>query len=113
MRALYIPGSLGEIRTLLSKIIRPGEFQKGTYCLAAFPELQSYRNTAVISAQPRTIAEIIHPEIDCFLIVAAVYDNLDCSDVMDSPHFSIATKLLEVMDSHLFLLVLSFTLVPC
>uniref|UniRef100_A0A8U7MGC2 Myosin VIIB n=1 Tax=Corvus moneduloides TaxID=1196302 RepID=A0A8U7MGC2_CORMO len=35
---------------------------------------------------------------------AAVYDNLDCSDVMDSPHFSIATKLLEVMDSHLLLL---------
>lgn len=56
-----------------------------------------------------TVAEMIHPEIDCFLIVAAVYDNLDCSDVMDSPHFSIATKLLEVMDSH-FLLVLSFTL---
>ncbi|TRZ19187.1 hypothetical protein HGM15179_007928 [Zosterops borbonicus] len=27
---------------------------------------------------------------------AAVYDNLDCSDVIDSPHFSIATKLLEV-----------------
>uniref|UniRef100_A0A8C3MFA8 Uncharacterized protein n=1 Tax=Geospiza parvula TaxID=87175 RepID=A0A8C3MFA8_GEOPR len=37
---------------------------------------------------------------------AAVYDNLDCSDVIDSPHFSIATKLLEVMDSHLLLLVL-------
>lgn len=50
---------------------------------------------------------MIHPEIDCFLIVAAVYDNLDCSDVMDSPHFSIATKLLEVMDSHLLLLLLS------
>uniref|UniRef100_A0A8C8AH26 Myosin VIIB n=1 Tax=Otus sunia TaxID=257818 RepID=A0A8C8AH26_9STRI len=32
---------------------------------------------------------------------AAVYDNLDCSDVMDSPHFSIATKLLEVDSSEL------------
>uniref|UniRef100_A0A803YQS9 Myosin VIIB n=1 Tax=Meleagris gallopavo TaxID=9103 RepID=A0A803YQS9_MELGA len=32
---------------------------------------------------------------------AAVYDNLDCSDVMDSPHFSIATKLLEVDYSEL------------
>ncbi|XP_059678564.1 unconventional myosin-VIIb [Gavia stellata] len=32
---------------------------------------------------------------------AAVYDNLDCSDVMDSPHFSIATKLLEVDASEL------------
>uniref|UniRef100_A0A8C8AHF2 Myosin VIIB n=1 Tax=Otus sunia TaxID=257818 RepID=A0A8C8AHF2_9STRI len=30
-----------------------------------------------------------------------VYDNLDCSDVMDSPHFSIATKLLEVDSSEL------------
>uniref|UniRef100_A0A8C4WI61 Myosin VIIB n=1 Tax=Gopherus evgoodei TaxID=1825980 RepID=A0A8C4WI61_9SAUR len=27
---------------------------------------------------------------------AAVYDNLDCSDVLDSSHFSVATKLLEV-----------------
>uniref|UniRef100_A0A8C5JLE3 Myosin VIIB n=1 Tax=Junco hyemalis TaxID=40217 RepID=A0A8C5JLE3_JUNHY len=32
---------------------------------------------------------------------AAVYDNLDCSDVIDSPHFSIATKLLEVDSSEL------------
>ncbi|NXC88659.1 MYO7A protein, partial [Cercotrichas coryphoeus] len=32
---------------------------------------------------------------------AAVYDNLDCSDVIDSPHFSIATKLLEVDYSEL------------
>ncbi|NWQ78989.1 MYO7B protein, partial [Columbina picui] len=32
---------------------------------------------------------------------AAVFDNLDCSDVMDSPHFSIATKLLEVDSSEL------------
>ncbi|XP_030312241.1 unconventional myosin-VIIb isoform X2 [Calypte anna] len=32
---------------------------------------------------------------------AAVYDNLDCSDVMDSPHFSTATKLLEVDSSEL------------
>ncbi|KAJ7426105.1 hypothetical protein WISP_19047 [Willisornis vidua] len=32
---------------------------------------------------------------------AAVYDNLDCSDVMDSSHFSIATKLLEVDSSEL------------
>ncbi|KAM6414628.1 unconventional myosin-VIIb [Rhynochetos jubatus] len=32
---------------------------------------------------------------------AAVYDNLDCCDVMDSPHFSIATKLLEVDSSEL------------
>ncbi|XP_074767829.1 unconventional myosin-VIIb isoform X3 [Athene noctua] len=32
---------------------------------------------------------------------AAVYDNLDCSDVMDSPHFSVATKLLEVDSSEL------------
>ncbi|XP_009987767.1 PREDICTED: unconventional myosin-VIIb [Tauraco erythrolophus] len=32
---------------------------------------------------------------------AAVYDNLDCSDVRDSPHFSIATKLLEVDSSEL------------
>ncbi|CAM9311704.1 unnamed protein product [Bubo scandiacus] len=32
---------------------------------------------------------------------AAVYDNLDCSDVMASPHFSIATKLLEVDSSEL------------
>ncbi|XP_025935824.1 unconventional myosin-VIIb [Apteryx rowi] len=32
---------------------------------------------------------------------AAVYDNLDCSAVMDSPHFSIATKLLEVDSSEL------------
>ncbi|XP_064021334.1 unconventional myosin-VIIb [Pogoniulus pusillus] len=32
---------------------------------------------------------------------AAVYDNLDCSDVMDSPHFSIAAKLLEVDSSEL------------
>ncbi|XP_075273720.1 unconventional myosin-VIIb [Opisthocomus hoazin] len=32
---------------------------------------------------------------------AAVYDNLDCSDVMDSPHFSIASKLLEVDSSEL------------
>lgn len=64
--------------------------------------LQKYE----ITAQSRTVAENINPENDCFLIVAAVYDNLDCSDVMDSPHFSIATKLLEVMGSHL-LLVLS------
>ncbi|EMP42626.1 Myosin-VIIb [Chelonia mydas] len=27
---------------------------------------------------------------------AAVYDHLDCSDVLDSSHFSVATKLLEV-----------------
>uniref|UniRef100_A0A8B9BN79 Myosin VIIB n=1 Tax=Anser brachyrhynchus TaxID=132585 RepID=A0A8B9BN79_9AVES len=32
---------------------------------------------------------------------AAVYDNLDCSDVMDSPHFSTATKLLEVDSNEL------------
>ncbi|XP_066182328.1 unconventional myosin-VIIb [Sylvia atricapilla] len=32
---------------------------------------------------------------------AAVYDNLDCSDVIDSPHFSIATKLLEVDSTEL------------
>uniref|UniRef100_A0A663M3J3 Myosin VIIB n=1 Tax=Athene cunicularia TaxID=194338 RepID=A0A663M3J3_ATHCN len=32
---------------------------------------------------------------------AAVYDNLDCSDVMDSPHFSVASKLLEVDSSEL------------
>uniref|UniRef100_A0A8C3SBV2 Myosin VIIB n=1 Tax=Chelydra serpentina TaxID=8475 RepID=A0A8C3SBV2_CHESE len=32
---------------------------------------------------------------------AAVYDNLDCSDVLDSSHFSVATKLLEVLDSQL------------
>ncbi|XP_062354885.1 unconventional myosin-VIIb isoform X3 [Cinclus cinclus] len=32
---------------------------------------------------------------------AAVYDNLDCSDVIDSSHFSIATKLLEVDYSEL------------
>ncbi|XP_030351869.1 unconventional myosin-VIIb [Strigops habroptila] len=32
---------------------------------------------------------------------AAVFDNLDCSDVMDSPHFSIATKLLEVDSTEL------------
>ncbi|NWU97400.1 MYO7A protein, partial [Upupa epops] len=32
---------------------------------------------------------------------AAVYENLDCSDVMDSAHFSVATKLLEVDSSEL------------
>lgn len=77
-----------------------------------FLELQCYTNRAAITAQSPTAAAMINPETDYFLIVAAVYDNLDCSDVMDSPHFSIATKLLEVTDSHLLLLVLSFALAP-
>ncbi|XP_049657860.1 unconventional myosin-VIIb isoform X3 [Accipiter gentilis] len=38
---------------------------------------------------------------------AAVYDNLDCSDVMDSPHFSIATKLLEGIYGRIFLWIVN------
>ncbi|XP_061861375.1 unconventional myosin-VIIb [Colius striatus] len=42
----------------------------------------------------KLLAAILH--LGNVAFEAAVYDNLDCSDVMDSPHFSIATKLLEV-----------------
>lgn len=70
-----------------------------TEYLATYPALWGHRNTA-------TLTVMVPPETGCFFLAAAVYDNLDCSDVIDSPHFSIATKLLEVMDSHLLLLVL-------
>lgn len=76
-----------------------------TEYLATFPALWGHRNTALTTV-------MVSPDTGCFFLAAAVYDNLDCSDVMDSPHFSIATKLLEVMDSHLLLLVLPSPLFP-
>lgn len=91
---------LGEIRTLLGKNHHISQFQMRTEYLATFPELRGHRNAATLTTV------MVPPETGCFFLAAAVYDNLDCSDVIDSPHFSIATKLLEVMDSHLHLLVL-------
>lgn len=44
VRALYIPGSPGEIRALLSKIIRLVSFKRG---LTALPHSQSYRVTEI------------------------------------------------------------------
>ena len=44
VRALYIPGSLGEISTLLSKIIKPRSFKRE---LTALPHSQSYRVTEI------------------------------------------------------------------
>lgn len=70
-----------------------------TEYLATFPALWGHRNTATLTTM------MVPPETGCFFLAAAVYDNLDCSDVIDSPHFSIATKLLEVINSHLLLLV--------
>lgn len=87
----------GEIRTLLGKTTKPVSFK---WELSTFPVLWGHRNTATLTTV------MVLPESGCFFLAAAVYDNLDCSDVIDSPHFSIATKLLEVMDSHLLLLVL-------
>lgn len=109
VRTLYMPGLLGKIRTFLSKIFRP---RSSIRQITALPHSWRYRLTEIWLHSSRPQQKWFTMRMTVFSFPAAVYDNLDCSDVMDSPHFSIATKLLEVINSHLFLLVPFFTHAP-